>query len=70
MATEFVLWGVLPDDPDWAESVITTATSRDDPKLAKAREWAVAKGMRLIRLASSDMDVRPDFTKTLAKGSR
>lgn len=63
--TEYVLWAVPVGDPDWYEAVITTAPTANDPKFAKAREWATANGFDRFRLARMD-GVAPNFAATVA----
>jgi hypothetical protein len=64
LATEYVLWGTAKGSPSWAEEIITTAPSKDDPKLAKARAWAEAQGFTNIRLSCDD-GTPPDFAATV-----
>lgn len=61
---EYVLWGIRKGEPDWSEEIITKATSKDDPKLQKAKRWASNHGFDRFRIAQIG-DEPPDFLSTI-----
>jgi hypothetical protein len=55
-----VLWGVLIDQPDHMEQLITDKAEH----IEKAKNWAQNNGFNRLRIAIID-DKKPDFIKTI-----
>lgn len=61
MNSETILYAVKQGEPDWCEQIITNRPEDFD----RAKAWAHANGFDRFRVAEINLDLEPDFTKTL-----
>ena len=64
VGVETILFAVKKGEPDWNEVLITN----NPAKIEDAKKWALANGFDRLRVSKIDMNEKPDFEKTFAKG--
>jgi hypothetical protein len=64
VGVETILFAVKKGEPDWNEVLITN----NPAKIEDAKKWALANGFDRLRVSKIDMNEKPNFEKTFAKG--
>ena len=59
MKTQFILYGLKINEPDYMEDIIYTSYNTSD--IAKARKLAIKKGFVKFRVATFKMGDMPNF---------
>lgn len=65
--TTTLLYGVKVGDPDYMEEILYECRGyiNIDELRAKGNAWANANGYDRLRISVVDLNVKPDFTKTI-----
>lgn len=56
-----ILWGVKNGSANWQEEIISV----EESNFNNAIQWAKLNGYTNFRIANINMDVNPNFTKTI-----
>lgn len=56
-----ILYGVRKNKKEHEEEIIT----ENEKEIKRAKEWALKNGFDRFRIASIDLESKPDFTKSI-----